>query len=291
MSPPTLLPMPPMSPPSPRSVRGAAVTAVLACGLAVGSCGGTSGDAEPSVTEDAGDDPDRSIVELLEAGQPVFAIFSGEHTAEGGTAMAETRNVDFVFYSLESGPFDIPALETYSAALAEASGDRGTRPIVLRIPPIRDGLDEGREHMRQGLAAGVSGLVFPHVETAEQAAFTVSELGAAAWPANPDGHVFSLLLIEDQVGIDNVRAIAATPGISSISPGPGDLRRVYDGDMEKVEEAIQIVLAACLEFGVPCGVTAGADDVALRLEQGFRVIIVLESEALAVGMAAAGRGD
>ena len=59
--------------------------------------------------------------------------------------------------------------------------------------------------------------------------------------------------------------------------------------MEKVEEAIQIVLAACLEFDVPCGVTAGVDDIAMRIEQGFRVFIVTQPEAVAVGMAAAGR--
>ncbi len=77
--------------------------------------------------------------------------------------------------------------------------------------------------------------------------------------------------------------------MSAISPGPGDLRRVYDGDMEKVEAAIQIVLAACLEFDVPCGITAGVDDIAERLDQGFRVIIVTQPEALAVGREAAGR--
>ena len=112
---------------------------------------------------------------------------------------------------------------------------------------------------------------------------------ASAWPGNPDGHLISFLLIEDQIGIDNVREIVSTPGVSAVSPGPGDLRRVYDGDMEKVEEAIQIVLAACLEFDVPCGVTAGVDDIAMRIEQGFRVFIVTQPEAVAVGMAAAGR--
>ena len=74
-----------------------------------------------------------------------------------------------------------------------------------------------------------------------------------------------------------------------VSPGPGDLRRVYDGDMERVENAIQTVLAACLELEVPCGVTAGVEDIAERLEQGFRIIIVTEPEALAAGMAAAHR--
>ena len=59
--------------------------------------------------------------------------------------------------------------------------------------------------------------------------------------------------------------------------------------MEAVEAAIQTVLAACLEAGVPCGITAGPDDIAMRIEQGFRVFIVTSPEALAVGHQAAGR--
>ena len=81
----------------------------------------------------------------------------------------------------------------------------------------------------------------------------------------------------------------ATPGLSVVFAGPGDLRRAYEGDMEAVENAIQAVLSACLEFEVPCGVTAGVDDIGMRLDQGFRVIIVTQEEALAAGRRHAGR--
>ena len=262
--------------------------ALFALAYLVGGCDTTAGDTNTEMPSKA-DDPDTSIVRLLKAGQPVFAIFSGEHTAEGGKAMAETRNTDFIFYSLESGPFDIPAMETYASAMAEASGDRGTHPILLRIPPIRDGHDEARERVAGGLRAGVAGIVYPHVENAQEAALAVSALGDQAWPTNPDGHLVSILLLEDQVAIDNVREIVATTGVSMVFPGPGDLRRAYEGDMERVENAIQTVLTVCLELDVPCGVTAGVGDIAERLEQGFRIIIVTQPEALAAGMAAAQR--
>ncbi len=252
-------------------------------------CGGAPGEDETEKMTAAEEVPDTRIVDRLAAGDAVFGLFSGDHTPEAGAAMAANRPLDFVFYSLESGPFDIPALESYAAGMAEASGQDAPHPMLLRIPPIRDGHDEARDRAAQGLAAGVSGIVYPHVETAEEAALAVDALGDAAWPGSPDGHLISFLLIEDQIGIDNVRAIVSTSGVSAVSPGPGDLRRVYDGDMEKVEEAIQIVLVACLEFDVPCGVTAGVDDIAMRIEQGFRVIIVTQPEAVALGMAAAGR--
>jgi 2-keto-3-deoxy-L-rhamnonate aldolase RhmA len=81
----------------------------------------------------------------------------------------------------------------------------------------------------------------------------------------------------------------ATRGVSVVFAGPGDLRRAYEGDMEAVENAIQTVLAACLAHDVPCGITAGVADIAERIEQGFRVFIVTDAEAIPVGRAAAGR--
>ncbi|HZD06009.1 MAG TPA: aldolase/citrate lyase family protein [Longimicrobiales bacterium] len=231
------------------------------------------------------------IVRLLEEGQAVFGIFSGEHTREQGVAMVSNREADFVFYSLESGPFDIPAMEAYMEGLADGSAAEGTPPppMALRIPPIRDDPEAARRHAREGLDAGVDALVFPHVETPEEAALAVELAGEASWPGNPRGGLVNMLLIEDVVGIGNARPIASTAGVSVVFPGPGDLRRAYDRDAEAVEDAIQAVLAACRESGVPCGITAGVDDMAERLRQGFRVIIVTDPAALTVGLRASGR--
>ncbi|SVE63188.1 uncharacterized protein METZ01_LOCUS516042, partial [marine metagenome] len=77
--------------------------------------------------------------------------------------------------------------------------------------------------------------------------------------------------------------IVATPGLSVVIPGPGDLRRAYNGDSESVEAAIQRVLAACKDFQVPCGITAGIDDVVERLEQGFKMIIASDLATIETG--------
>lgn len=231
------------------------------------------------------------IVRLLVAGQGVFGVFSGEKTGEQGARIVENRETDFVFYSLETGPFDIPAMQVYMRAMAEAVGEEGSHPVVLRIPPIRDDGELARERVRLGLDAGVAGIVFPHVETADEAALAVSSMGADLWPSNPEGGLLNILLIEDRIGVRNAREIVGTPGVGVVIPGPGDLRRAYEGDAEAIEGAIQTVLSACKEFEVPCGITAGVDDVAERLDQGFRLIIVNRDEALAVGRAAAGRRD
>ncbi len=47
-------------------------------------------------------------------------------------------------------------------AMAEAAGE-DAHPVVLRIPPIRDGRELAQERVRQSIDAGVDGIVFPHV--------------------------------------------------------------------------------------------------------------------------------
>ncbi len=230
--------------------------------------------------------PVNRMAALLEAGDVVFGIFAGERTPEGAARMAEQDLADFVFYSLESGPFDLPTMIAYQKALG------GSHPIALRIPPIRDGWDEAAERTAAGLDAGAHAIVFPHVESADEARHAVASMrlgSAGVWPLDPEGALISMALIEDRIGVERAVEIASVPGVSVVFPGPGDLRRAYEGDMEAVEAAIQTVLAACKEAGVPCGITAGPDDIGVRIEQGFRVFIVTSADALAPGHAAAGR--
>lgn len=260
------------------------------------------------------------VIALLDAGKPVFGLFSGPKTPQSAMSIAES-DADFVFYSMESGPFDVDGMQVYMQFLMDraqlANGGFNEHPILARLPPIRDGNVEALDRTKRLLDAGVYGIVYPHLETAEQAAWAnramryrpdgarPPEVGVAwrywgvsrdeyrrradVWPLAKDGELLSFLLIEDQAGLDNVRDIVSTPGVSIVSPGPGDLRRLYDGDAAAVENAIQKVLAACKEFDVPCGITAGVDDIEKRLDEGFRVFILSDREALAVGRRAAGR--
>lgn len=301
--------------------------AVLAAFAAAG-CGAPGGGEAESPAPDAssasapgGAGPQwNRIAALLAEGEAVFGIFSGEHTEESARRMAGQTLTDFVFYSLETGPFDLPAMSAYLEALSPPAG-RGAanpHPVALRIPPIRDGREQARERTAAGLDAGAYAVVFPHVESADEARHAVAsmrparagglrpapspeaarvfgvspeEYGARAdlWPLAGDGELVSMILIEDRVGVENALEIVSAPGVGVAFPGPGDLRRAYDGDAEAVEEAIRTVLAACLEAGVPCGITAGPEDIAERIEQGFRVFIVTSPDALPVGRAAAGR--
>ncbi len=260
------------------------------------------------------------IASLLADGQVVFGIFSGEKTPETAREMARQSLADFVFYSMETGPFDIPEMAAYQEALspAEGRGPANPHPLALRIPPLRDGREQAAERSAAGLDAGAYAIVFPHVETAAEAEYAVASMrprrvgglrgdfdpeaarvfGVSAedyaahadvWPLAGSGELISMVLIEDRVGVANALEIVSVPGVSVAFPGPGDLRRAYGGDRDAVEAAIQTVLSACQQVRVPCGITAGPEDIAARIEQGFRVFIVTSPEALAVGHRAAGR--
>ena len=308
---------------APRSVSLAAavVVGLAACSSPQDAGEAPAPEAGADMEEPATGNPSwNRIASLLADGQVVFGIFSGEKTPETAVEMANQGLADFVFYSMETGPFDIPGMVAYQEALSppDARGSDNPHPIALRIPPIRDGRDEAAERTGAGLDAGAYSIVFPHVETADEARHAVASMrparagglreptGAEAarvfgvspeeyearadvWPLDPAGELVNMLLIEDQVGVANALDIVSVPGVSIAFPGPGDLRRAYEGDMEAVEGAIQTVLAACKEAGVPCGITAGPDDIGARIEQGFRVFIVTSPEALAVGHQAAGR--
>ena len=77
--------------------------------------------------------------------------------------------------------------------------------------------------------------------------------------------------------------IAAVPGITVLWPGAGTLRGIFsttDAEGRRVldeaawEGAIQKVLSACKEFDVPCGFPANANDIQMRMEQGFSVFVM-----------------
>lgn len=251
------------------------------------------------------------LISLWEEGVPAFGVFvpserergatgpDGErlpplYTVDGGARLAANPLLDYVFLNLE-GSYDADAITAIREGLD--TPDRvSDKALLVRIPPISaDGPEAARARVREALDAGADGIVLPHVRSAEEARLAVSffeEVGADVWsPANPGGTVLAMLMIEDPGALAEAEQIADVPGYSVLACGIGSLSAAL-GDRAAGEAGNQEVLAQAKRVGLPDMITANADDVAERIEQGFLGLLMSGPDAdwhIEVGRAAAGR--
>jgi 2-keto-3-deoxy-L-rhamnonate aldolase RhmA len=244
----------------------------------------------PVVAQGPGPKRVNRVVELLQQKKPVFGLYapSNRRMRPGGPGAAA------------------PAPE----APAKTPAVRHAHPLIVKTPEMDAptiAADIGTQ-----LNLGVSGLMFPKAESAEQvrkgiAAMRFASKGgtraetvgtapaywglseqdykkkADVWPLNPEGELINWTIIESKEGLARVREIAAVKGIGVLWPGAGTLRGIFSKTNEKGERvldepaweaAIQQVLSACKEFNVPCGFPANANDIELRMKQGFSVFVM-----------------
>jgi 2-keto-3-deoxy-L-rhamnonate aldolase RhmA len=205
------------------------------------------------------------------------------------------------------------------------------RPMILKVPKIDPDRSKAVENISRELNLGAAGLMFVETESAEEVRHGIAamrfksvggtrpdEFGTAPthwnmttdqyrqqadlWPLNPDGELINWTIVESKEGLAHVREIAAVKGIGVLWPGAGTLRGVFSTtnaagervlDTAAWENAIQQVLSACKEFHVPCGFPANANDIELRMKQGFSVFVMNWGDAgfktVDMGRKAAGR--
>jgi len=244
-------------------------------------------------------------------------LFSG--AMEGGVDRAIGPVTDFVKATADAG------------ALAKAPFPRLPAPLIVKTPKIAPDMNQAVDNISRELNLGVSGIMFVEVESADEvrqglAAMRFKSKGgtrpdavgaapaywgmtekeykqkADLWPLNPDGELVNWTIVESKEGLAHVREIAAVKGIGVLWPGAGTLRGVFSTtnaagervvDMVAWENAIQQVLAACKEFNVPCGFPANANDIEMRMKQGFSVFVMNWGDAgfkaVDTGRKAAGR--
>ncbi|KAJ7255402.1 Pyruvate/Phosphoenolpyruvate kinase-like domain-containing protein, partial [Mycena rebaudengoi] len=156
-----------------------------------------------------------------------------------------------------------------------------------------------------GLDAGAGGIIIPHLDTPEE---MKAVIGACRFPPNghrsfppftfipgvtdatPEGetlfslankHVAIIPQIESRLGIKNLEAIVSLDEVDAFMIGVGDLRMEmgmtlsFTGDEPEFVLALEKASKVSKERAKPLvGVAIGADMVKLRVEQGFRLIIV-----------------
>ena len=204
-------------------------------------------------------------------------------------------------------------------------------PLIVKMHEIAPDPARAAANIGKQLDLGVTGVVFVGVESPEEvkaglAAMRFKSRGgtrpdnvgnapalwgmsekeykekADVWPLNPSGELVNFTIVESKAGLARIREIAAVKGIGVLFPGAGTLRGVFtttDANGQRVfdekgwEGAIQQVLAACQEFNVACGYPATANDIELRMQQGFSMFIINWGEqgfkAVDIGRKAGGR--
>ena len=251
------------------------------------------------------------LIQLWSAGAPAFGVFvpnerpRGEvapdgsrlpplYTAEGGASLGENPLLDYLFLNLE-GNYDTEAVAAIVEGLGRSDRDGGPS-LLVRIPPIeRDGLETARARVIESLQLGADGIVIPHVRSAEEARLAVSfftDAGVSVWsPDNPDGQKLAMIMIEDAGALAAAAEIADTPGYSVLACGIGSLSRDL-GSREAGEAGTQEVLQQSERVGLPNMITANAQDVEQRLEEGFLGLLMSgpgADEAIRIGRSASGR--
>ena len=163
--------------------------------------------------------------------------------------------------------------------------------IMLRAPTLE------KTRLYRYLEDGAAGLMIPHVSTPEKAQMLVDAVkfppignrgidGAGldsdfliddyeTFPEQANKETFLVVQIETPEAVENVDAIAATPGVDAMFVGPGDLGlrlKHSTGDMT-MESAFEQVAAAAARHGKAWGCpVATREELQRRRSQGGQLL-------------------
>lgn len=240
-------------------------------------------------------DSREGLIELWAAGQTAFGqyVTGVPYTVETGRDLAANPLLDYAFLNLEQ---DYNLNSALDLAEGLRSGAEGTAmDLLVRIPPMSAaGVEISRQRVNELLAMGADGVVFPHVRSAEEARMAVSFFeGVNVWsPANPEGDIVVMLMLETPEVFAELEEIASIPNYSALACGIGSLTGALGGDRETAEKMNLEVLAHSQRAGMADMITANTESVASRVEQGFLGLLVYgptANEVIRLGRAAAGR--
>jgi 4-hydroxy-2-oxoheptanedioate aldolase len=202
------------------------------------------------------------IIERLEQGAKVFGTFAAPEAA----AAISLRDTDYdaVLFEAEHKPWDPTQLRDALQYLLDrrqlhTAGrlSPAVAPLV-RIPP--NGAEHSQWHAKQALDLGAYGVVWPHVDTVDEARNAVAScrypsIGAGdrepagvrgdspawaarywgvpiaeyyrradVWPLAQDGEILVALMIESVRAVDNLDdMVRQVPGVGFVMVGEGDL--------------------------------------------------------------------
>ena len=255
------------------------------------------------------------VIAKLAEGKTVYGLNTGDLSLVYAREVARAP-VDFIYADMEHNPLDFPALHLFlmgmtdKATIIKKGNLQPNVALFARFPPEAD---QSQWVVKQALDIGLHGVIFNGVDTREQALIAVKSMRypqltgskyyepngtrgsgpanamwlwgisgeeydrhADLWPLNPEGDLLAILMIESVEGLQNLDAIASTPGVGALFVGAAsDMTRsmgVRPGSPE-VEAGLQKVLGACKTHKVSCAITAtNGNDIARRVREGWNII-------------------
>jgi 4-hydroxy-2-oxoheptanedioate aldolase len=212
------------------------------------------------------------------------------------------QGFDSVTVDMQHGMFGIgEALGSLQAIRAT-----GATPLA-RVPQLEAGI------VSKVLDAGALGVICPLIDTPDQAAELVSyvrypPLGQrSSGPTRagliyPDytkvanGELLAFAMIETQSGMDNLDAIARTPGLDGLYIGPSDLSLSltngrlgpgFDRQEPEMIEAIRKIIDGAHKAGIKVGLHCGSSEYAAKAIGWGADLVTLLNDARMIAAAAA----
>lgn len=226
----------------------------------------------------------------------------GHWLSIGDPTVAEIcgRDADFVVVDTEHAPTGLESLADAVRAV-EAAGDAAALARVAWNDPVR---------IKRVLDTGVTGVLVPMVETADEARAAVEAVryppggvrGIAGSRANDYGRdldaavesagddLVTVVQVETEQAVEHAEAIAAVEGVDSLLVGPADLSASLgvfgEYGSEVFEAAVADVLDAAGERDTPVGTLATTpDEIRLWADYGYDYQLVgVDAGYLAAGV-------
>ncbi|CAN7663326.1 aldolase/citrate lyase family protein [Phyllobacterium sp. LjRoot231] len=213
------------------------------------------------------------------------------------------QGYDSVSIDIQHGALD------YNSVLPMFQAMRASGVVPMaRVPWLEPGI------IMKVLDAGAYGVICPMVNTAAQAAEFISYLrypphgqrsfgptrvSFAAGPnyaGEANAEVLAFAMVETKQAMENLDAIAATPGLDGIYVGPADLTfsltdgrltPAFDREEPEMIEALQRIVAACKKNRIRAALHCGMPEYAARAVQwGFDMTTVSGDTRLLAAAAA-----
>lgn len=228
------------------------------------------------------------VKQILKEGGVCYGTMLRILRSPQAVALTASQKWDYIILDTEHNDYNMETLA--NMAFVAKYEDIG---FFVRVP------DKLYHQMAQMLDVGAEGLVLPQVKTRAETehillstkyapmgkrGVSVSEavtrfrsFDVVGYTQYANDENMTIVQIESETGVNNVREIVSTPGVDAIMIGPSDLTMDMGipGQFHhpRVEEAFHTIIATCNEYGVAPGIhLSSMDDVRKWVREGMRFV-------------------